>query len=499
MSHRDLGDLPWAEQSREAMPAGSVRLIALLLGSTFVVILNETIMSVALPELMREFSRPASSVQWLTTIFLLTMAVVIPVTGWAIRGFGLHRLFVMAMTSFVIGTLLAAMAPTFHVLVLARAVQAVGTALMIPLLMTTVMRLVPVGRRGQMMGMISVVISVAPAIGPTTSGIILDQLSWRWMFWLVLPVAVLALVIGFVWVSDLEPQMRMPLDVPSVLLSVPAFGGLIYGMSELGGFESGAPPPGALAGLACGLVCLVIFVTRQVRLGDKALLDLRTFANSTFSIAVALMAMSMMVLFGALILLPIYLQNVCGLSTLATGLAMLPGGLAMGLLAPMVGSVYDRSGPRWVVIPGSVLLSGGLWLMTGLGADSAIGQVVLYHVVLSVGLSMLLTPLMAAGLGALPESSHAHGSAVISTAQQLAGGIGTALFVTVMTRVAAQHTADGQDLVTATSAGIHGALLFGAAISVAVVLMAPFLRTRNPAKPVLQPESTAAELGDRTG
>ena len=178
------------------MSARDRTVIAVLLISTFVVILNETIMSVALPVLLTDLKVEASVGQWLTAGFLLTMSVVIPITGFLIRRVPTRRLYGVAMTLFSAGTLIAALAPGFGVLLAARVVQASGTAIMLPLLMTTVMTLVPPDRRGVVMGNISIVISVAPAIGPTVSGLVLNVLSWRFMFWLVLPIAVVALVLA---------------------------------------------------------------------------------------------------------------------------------------------------------------------------------------------------------------------------------------------------------------------------------------------------------------
>lgn len=463
--------------STASMPEESVRLIALLVGSAFVVILNETIMGVALPELMREFDVPASSAQWLTTIFLLTMAVVIPVSGWALLRFSLRSVFVTAMAAFTAGTLLAAVAPTFGVLVGARAVQAFGTALMMPLLITTVMSLVPASRRGQMMGVISIVISVAPAVGPTISGVILDQLSWRWMFWLVLPIAVISLVVGSIWVRNVTEQVRVTLDVGSVVLSALAFSGLIYGLSSIGESASGDTPLPVWLPLVVGTAALVLFVLRQLRLREKALLDLRAFGSSTFSTAIALMAVSMMTLFGALILLPLYLQDVLGMSTLATGLTLLPGGLVMGLLAPFVGAAFDRFGPRPLVAPGVTILSVGLWLMTRLDVDSTQGTVITLHVILSIGLALALTPLMTSALGSLPAHLYSHGSAILSTAQQVAGAAGTALFITVMTRRLTSSAESGTGTIEATADGIHSAFVYGAVISLVAIVVALFVRS----------------------
>ncbi|WP_082533678.1 MDR family MFS transporter [Marmoricola sp. Leaf446] len=463
---------------RPSVPPG-VRvgpLVALLVGSAFVVILNETIMGVALPELMREFDVPASSAQWLTTAFLLTMAVVIPVTGWLLRRFTLRQVFLAAMVSFSIGTAVAGMAPTFAVLVLARVVQAVGTALMMPLLMTTILTVVAPERRGRMMGTISIVISVAPAVGPTISGLVLDQLSWRWMFWLVLPIALLSLGLGALWVRNIGEPVRSSLDVASVVLSALAFGGLVYGLSSIGESASGHSPVPPWLPLVVGATALAGFVVRQLRLQDRALLDLRTFASRTFSVAALLIAVSMMALFGTLILLPIYLQSVLGLSTLETGLVLLPGGLVMGLLAPVVGRLFDRVGPRPLIAPGAAVTSAALWLMTSFDQTTAQGPVVAVHVLLSVGLALMFTPLLTSALGSLPPQLYSHGSATVSTLQQVAGAAGTALFVTVLTRQQVSGQEAGASLVQATADGVHTAFTYGGVISAVAVLVALAVR-----------------------
>ncbi|WP_139984378.1 MDR family MFS transporter [Nocardioides litoris] len=456
-------------------------LVALLVGSAFVVILNETIMGVALPALMTEFDVATTTAQWLTTAFLLTMAVVIPVTGWLLQRFTLRQVFLAAMSSFTIGTLVAGLAPSFGVLVAGRVVQAVGTALMMPLLITTILSIVAPERRGRMMGTISIVISVAPAVGPTISGIVLDQLSWRWMFFLVLPIAVLSLALGAAWVRNVTEPVRVPLDAPSVGLSALAFGGLVYGLSSIGEAATGHTPVPVWVPLVVGGAALVAFVARQLSLRERALLDVRTFASRTFTVAVLLVAVSMMALFGTLILLPIYLQNVLGLTTLQTGLVLLPGGLTMGLLAPVVGRVFDRVGPRPLVAPGAAIASAALWLMTTFGTETGRGSVVAVHVLLSIGLALMFTPLLTSALGSLPQHLYSHGSATVSTLQQVAGAAGTALFVTVMTRVQVSGTDDGQSLVQATADGVHAAFLFGGVISAVAVVVA--LAVRRPAPP----------------
>ncbi|GAB3994666.1 MDR family MFS transporter [Nocardioides marmoraquaticus] len=470
------------------LPPGGARLIGLLVASAFVVILNETIMSVALPRLMTDFGITASTAQWITTGFMLTMAVVIPLTGFLISRFRLRTLFTVAMSLFTLGTLLAAVAPSFGLLVAGRVVQASGTAVMMPLLITTVLNLVPAERRGRMMGTISIVISVAPAIGPTVGGVVLQQLSWRWMFWLVLPIAVLALVAGRIWVRDVAETRRTKVDPVSVVLSAIGFAGVIYGLSSIGeAVEGGAPVPPAVP-LVVGALALVVFVWRQLRLGDEALLDLRAFGSRSFSVAVGLVIVAMMAMFGSLTLIPIYLQDALDLSTMRTGLVLLPGGATMGLMAPFVGRLYDRVGPRPLVTPGAVIVTLGLFSMSRFDVDTAVWTVVASHVGLSIGVALMFTPLLTSALGSLPQQLYSHGSAIVSTLQQVAGAAGIALFITVMTRGATAAGATGASPEAAVAMGVQDALGWGAVIAAAVVLIS--LLVRRPA-PVEEPARAA--------
>jgi DHA2 family lincomycin resistance protein-like MFS transporter len=459
-----------------AMTPRERTVIGVLLASTFVVILNETIMSVALPVLMTDLHVTPAVGQWLTAGFLLTMAVVIPVTGFLIRRVGTRRLFGVAMGLFSLGTLTAALAPGFPVLLAARVVQASGTAIMLPLLMTTVMTLVPPARRGAVMGNISIVIAVAPAVGPTTSGLILSVLGWRSMFWVVLPIALVALVIGLRLISDVGERTSTPIDVLSVVLSALGFGGLVYGLSTIG--QAGGGGTAAWVAFAVGAVGLVAFVVRQLRLQreDRALLDLRTFRAGTFTTATVLMVLLMATLFGAIVLLPIYLQEVLGRTPLVTGLLLLPGGLLMGLLAPTVGRLYDRVGARVLLLPGVVVTSASVWMTTLFDSHSSVALVLAFHLVFSAGLAFVFTPLFTAGLGALPPSLYAHGSAIFSTAQQLAGAAGVALLVSVLSARSASLATGGASVVESTAGGLHLAFVVTAVLSLVAVVGAVFVK-----------------------
>lgn len=452
------------------------RVIALLIAAAFVVILNETIMSVALPELTRDLSITLATAQWLTTGFMLTMAVVIPITGFLLQRFSTRTIFIAAMSLFSTGTLIAGLAPGFEVLLAGRIVQASGTAIMMPLLMTTLMTLVEPARRGRMMGSVSIVISVAPAIGPTISGLILHYLSWRWMFWIVLPIALIMLIVGIRNVVNVTEPRVVPIDVLSVVLSALGFGGLIFGISRIG--ETTAESNTLLiASLVIGAVALIAFVLRQLVLQrqNRALLDLRTFLSPIFTASVLMMVISMAALFGTIVLFPIFMTQALHLDTIQIGLFMLPGGLLMGLMAPFVGRLYDAVGPRPLVIPGTVIVSAVLWFLSTINTETTFGVLLAAHIVLSLGLALLFTPLFTASMAAVAPPLYSHASAIVGTVQQVAGAAGTALFVTVMSLQSAQRAQAGAGMEEAVTSGVGSAFFIGACLSVVAVIIGPFI------------------------
>ena len=466
------------------LPRRHRNVIATLLVATFVVILNETIMGVALPVLMEDLHLSAGTVQWLTTAFMLTMAVVIPTTGFLLQRFSTRTMYGTALGLFSAGTLLAGIAPGFWILLLGRIVQACGTAIMLPLLMTTILTLVPVARRGAVMGNVSIVISVAPAVGPTLSGLVLQYLPWRFMFFLVLPIALAALVFGLRGLTNVNADGDQPLDLVSVLLSVPGFGGIVFGLSQLGESGGGGRWVGPTA-LGIGVVCLVLFVVRQQALvkGKGALLDLRVFGYAMFRRGVALLGIAAIALFGAIILLPIYFQNVRGLSTLETGLLLLPGGLLMGLLGPFVGRLFDKYGPRWLATGGAALLVLTMLGLTQVTSTTSVLLLLGIHLVLSTGFAFLFTPSFTTALNPLPPKLYSHGSATLSTMQQVAGAAGVALLVAVMTLRMVAAQAGGTESIAAEVIGLHLAFAVAAGVGAVAVGLALSLRKTEAAAP----------------
>ena len=448
--------------------------------ATFIVILNETIMVNAIPRLMSEFGVPARSAQWLSTAFMLTMAVVIPVTGWFLQRVTTRAAFATAMTVFCAGTLLAAVAPSFQVLLVARVVQAGGTAVMMPLLMTTLMTVVQQHDRGRVMGNVTLAISVAPALGPAVSGVVLQWLSWRWMFGLVLPVAVVIAVLGLRRLTNHGVTVAGSVDWFSVALSAVGFGGFVYGLSRLGAEATGPVPPYAV--IAVGAGAIGVFVRRQLllqRVGTP-LLDLRTLRQRTYTVSLLLMAVAFMAMLGSMILLPLYLQDVRGLDALQTGLLVMPGGLLMGLMGPSVGRWFDRYGSRPLVVPGAFGIVVALAVLTTVGHATPVVVVLVAHVLLMVSLAGVFTPVFTLGLGALPPHLYSHGSSLLGTLQQVAASIGTAVVVTVMSWRAAGLVDGGATPLDALVGGMRWAFGIGALISVGVLVLAFQLPDRAP-------------------
>ncbi|GAA2855725.1 MDR family MFS transporter [Microbacterium arabinogalactanolyticum] len=476
MSTADTGTTPAQGASPGFIPAKDMAVIWVLLAAAFVAILNETTMGMAIPHLITDLGITPIAAQWVTSAFMLTMAVVIPITGFLLRRFTTRQMFLSAIALFSVGTLLAALATGFPMLLGARVVQASGTAVMMPLLMTTIMNLVPAASRGRMMGRVSVVISLAPAIGPTMSGFLLDHFGWRAIFVVVLPIALVAMFIGWRWLTNVGETMHAPIDALSIVLSAFGFGGLVFGLSQIGGMGSGASwMPMAIA-LAVGVVGLGLFLWRQVALQkeDDALLDLRVFASRDFSLSMAQMFLLSLAFFGSITVIPLFLQDALQLKALDAGLVVLPGALAMGLLGPVIGRIYDSHGTRILLIPGSILAAAMLWLFTTLSTGSSVWLVMVAQTLLSVGLALSFTPLFTASLASLKPKFYSYGSAVIGTIQQVAGAAGIAVMMAVFTTIV--NAGGGTEVPAAVAAGTRTSVTIGAVIATITIIGAFLIR-----------------------
>jgi DHA2 family lincomycin resistance protein-like MFS transporter len=454
-----------------ARQSGTTLIIGVMVVTAFVMILNETIVSIALPDLARTMDVSALSVQWLISGFLITMAVIIPTTGYLLERITPRMMYLIAVGAFCVGTLLGALAGNFAVLLIARMVQASGTAVMIPLVMTTVMRLVPEDRRGTVMGTISIVIGVAPAIGPTVGGAIIAGLGWRWMFWLVLILAVVMFAIAAIRLRVPAELRAVPLDVLSVILSAFGFAGLVFGLSSFGQKNQIIPP---WASLTIGIIALTLFIWRQKRLerSERPLLDLRVLGYSRYRLALILSAFMFMALLGAgAVLLPIYLQDVLGHGSFVAGLALLPGGLVMAAVSRPIGSLYDKIGAKPLVVPGSFGMAASLFFFGLLGPSAPLVAVIGCDMLLMASLGVMMTPLMTDSLGALPDELYSHGSALLTTLQQVAGALGSATFVAVAA-MGSTHITNA----TPDADGLRIAFLLAGCIGACAIVVALFYK-----------------------
>jgi len=368
-------------------------------------------------------------------------------------------------------------APGFEILLAGRVIQAAGTGIMMPLLMTTIMNVVPAQSRGRMMGRVGLVISLAPAIGPTLAGAVLETLHWRALFAIILPIALVSLLIGVKWMTNLGETRVVPLDVVSIPLAALGFGGIVFGLSQFGG-EGGSGETAGVVALVVGAVALALFVWRQLVLQrvDDALLDLRVFRSANFTFSVVIMTILALSMFGTLTLLPQYLQNVAGLNALESGLILLPGSVLMGLLGPIMGRVYDARGTRPLLIPGTILVSAALFYYSTVGEHTVWWVLIIVQAAMSVGLAMSFTPLFSASLGSLQRSLYSHGSAVLNTLQQVGGAAGVAVLTVTYSAILHAGEAEGLPTAVAGAPGARMAFLIAAIISLAAVALSPFVR-----------------------
>lgn len=406
-------------------------MIAILFVGAFVAFLNNTLLNIALPTIMEEFSVMPSQVQWLTTGYMLMNGILIPASAFFITKFTNRRLFITAMALFSFGTFLAVITPNFQLLVIARMIQASGSAMMMPLLMNIMLTAFPVERRGTAMGVFGLVMFTAPAIGPTLSGWVIEHYSWRTLFGIVLPFALFTLVYAIFKLRNITPNRDVKLDVVSLLLSSVGFGGLLYGFSSAG--DQGWSSFTVYGTILVGAISLITFIMRQLRM-DEPMLDFRIYKYPMFALSSAISIVLSMAMFSAMILTPLYVQSVRGISPFEAGILMLPGAIVMGLMSPITGRLFDKYGARIMAILGLSITIITTFYLSKLGMDSGYYYIMMLYTVRMFGISMVMMPVMTNGLNQLPMVSNPHGTAMNNTLQQVSGAIGSAVLLTIMTK-----------------------------------------------------------------
>jgi EmrB/QacA subfamily drug resistance transporter len=408
-------------------------IVTLLLAGTFIAILNQTLMITAIPPIMEEMNITANSAQWLTTVFMLVNGIMIPVSAFLLERFTTRQLFLSAMGVFAFGTLIAGLAPNFEMLLLGRVIQSSGAGVMLPLMQTVFLMLFPVNKRGSAMGLVGLVISFAPAIGPALSGWVTSHYSWRLLFFIILPIALIDIIVAYFALKNVTETAKTRVDVLSIILSSFGFGGLLYGFTCAGNL--GWTASSTLLWLGIGVVALVLFITRQIRL-KHPMLEFRVFANSVFPLTVAIGMITFMGLIGAETIIPLFMQNMRDFTAFEAGLALLPGALITGLLSPITGRLFDKFGARWLAFTGLTIITGSSFAFATLGPSTSFTFITVMYSIRMLGLGMVMMPVATAGLNRLPKRLIPHGAAMDNTMKMIAASVGTAILVTVMTTVA---------------------------------------------------------------
>ncbi|MBM6995146.1 DHA2 family efflux MFS transporter permease subunit [Paenibacillus sp. DXFW5] len=402
--------------------------MALLIGA-FVSILNQTLMNVALPQMMDDLGVGATTIQWLSTGFMLVNGVLIPISAFLMERFTTRMLFISAMILFSAGTFICGIGSSFELVLAGRLVQAAGAGVLMPLMTVVFLTIFPIEKRGQAMGMMGIAMIFAPAVGPTLSGWVIEHHPWNVLFWIIFPFAILSIFLGFIFMKNVTQVGRPKLDVLSIILSTIGFGGVLYGFSEAGSTSWGETE--VVVSLIVGVVSLGVFLWRQMR-SDKPLLEFRVFRYDMFSLTTIINVVVTMAMYAAMILLPIYLQKIRGFSPLESGLLLMPGAILMGIMSPITGMIFDRIGARWLAVVGLGITAVTTWEFSNLTDSTTYTHLILMYTARMFGMSMLMMPIQTAGLNQLPARLNAHGTAMSNTLRTIAGALGTALLVTIM-------------------------------------------------------------------
>lgn len=402
-------------------------MVALIIGAFFA-ILNETLLNIALTTLMAEFDITLSTVQWVATGFMLVMAIVIPVSPLLMGWFTTRQLFIGTMVTFLIGTVVAAFAPTFSVLLLGRMIQAIGTGLIMPIMFNVFLLIYPPHKRGKIMGIVGLVIMFAPAIGPTLSGIIVEYFGWRFLFIFVMPFTVFSILFALKYLVNITEITKPKIDWISLVYSTIGLGATIYGFSHAGESADGFMTPSVFIPIIIGLIGILLFVLRQFKL-DEPLMDLRVFKFPMFAHAVVLFVIIIMMMFASELILPVFMQGPMGLTAAAAGLLLLPGSLLNGAMSPFMGALFDKVGPKVMMIPATIVLAVTMFMFSNLTADTPQWVIIAGFMLIMLSVSATMMPAETNGLNQLPKHLYPHGTAVVSTLQPLAGAIGVSVFI----------------------------------------------------------------------
>lgn len=452
-------------------------MVIVLVVGAFLVVLNQTLLTPALPTIMSHLDVSATTAQWLTSGYSLMEAIVIPLNAYFLGHFPTRRIFICGMGVFAAGSVVCACAPSFPFLLLGRIMQASATGVVMPMVFTLILLIFARESRGSAMGLIGLIVSCAPAVGPSLSGVLVDTVGWRALFVLVATLAVVVLAVGAIALHNFEGFERTTFDAPSVVLVALGMGTLLYGIST----STSAPDgqrwiPAAL--IAFGVCVLALFARRQTQL-ENPILQVKVLKCREFATICGITLLLEGVLIGGSVLFPLYAQDALGASATVSGLTMLPGALVGAICSLLSGRIFDRFGVRGVSVGGGIVLVAGAAGYVMLGDATTLVVAGAAYTVVCIGVQALVTPLNAWGLNALPNASLAHGNAIVSTIEQVGASLGTA-FVVSLTALAPLFTPAGASAAEQSFVGCHLAFFGMLGLTVGVLaLIVVFVRDRK--------------------
>ncbi|WP_226386238.1 MDR family MFS transporter [Staphylococcus sp. Marseille-Q1834] len=404
-------------------------IVAVMLLSAFIAILNQTLLNTALPHIMRELHTSENTAQWLVTGFMLVNGTMIPLTAFLMDRVKTKPLYLVSMGTFLIGSIIAAIAPNFGTLMVARVIQAMGAGIIMPLMQFTLFTLFTKEKRGFAMGLAGLVIQFAPAIGPTFSGLIIDNASWRVPFIVVVGISLVGFIFGAISLTSYNETKQTELDKRSVIYSTLGFGLMLYAFSSAGNI--GFTNPIVIISFIIGMIIVGIFIRRQLTISNP-LLNLWVFRSKIFTFSTITSMIVMMSMVGPALLIPLFVQNGLGLSAFMSGMVIMPGALLNGLMSVYTGKIYDKYGPRILILTGFTILTITTIFLAFLKYDTSYTLLVVVYAIRMFAVSLLMMPINTAGINALENKDISHGTAIMNFARVMAGSLGTALMVTFM-------------------------------------------------------------------
>ncbi len=467
-------------------------MVAVLLSGAVLVVLNATLLSPALPSIMVDTGVDATTVQWLTSAYSLVEAVVIPLNAFLVGRFSTRKLFLGGIAWFAGASVLAACAPNFGIILLARVMMAMATGIVMPMVFTLILLIFPREMRGSAMGIVGLVISFAPAIGPSLSGVVVDSIGWRALFVIVAVLAAVVVLVASFSLKNFTNFERTTFDAPSVVLLACGMLGLLYGISSMTSAANKLPN---IALVICGIVLLVLFARRQTTL-EVPILRVETLKSRKFRTAVILIALLQAALIGSEVVLPIYVQQIRGFNATTSGLLMLPGAVVGAICGVLAGRIYDKHGVRKLALFGAVLILVGAVGVTSFSYNMHIIMITVVYTTMSIGIQFLSTPLNTWGMNSLPNSMVQHANPISATMNQVGISLGTAIIVS-LTALGGVFAPAGADALTVQMSGVHVAFCGMATILTIVAIgIIVFVRDRKEQNPTMAAYPAVAQSTD---